>query len=157
MTDPGRRLRKRLRREAHAEAMAAIAFLPDEDLRGMLKELGRELNAQIAALRELNSRHDAVHALIEQRRAASGGLPRVSDHAVLRFLERCKGVDVQAAREELVCIARRSATLGSGEPRARRVDAESGLTLGINEETNVVTTVFHEREVLILDVAGPET
>ena len=70
----------------------------------------------------------------------------ISDHAVLRFLERYKGVDTQQVREEIVAMAQRSGKLDSGKQYARRRDHQSGITMGINELSNVVTTVFTETE-----------
>lgn len=40
--------------------------------------------------------------MIREPLTASRDCPRVSDHALLRYLERAKGVDVEAARAEIL-------------------------------------------------------
>lgn len=50
-----------------------------------------------------------------QRREANRALhgePRISDHAVLRYLERVKGVDVEAARAEMLTDGLKLASRG---------------------------------------------
>ncbi len=37
----------------------------------------------------------------------------VSDHALLRYLERVKGIDVEAARAEVIAIVKVAASLGN--------------------------------------------
>ena len=37
----------------------------------------------------------------------------VSDHALLRYLERVKGIDIEAARAEVIEIVKVAASLGS--------------------------------------------
>jgi hypothetical protein len=39
--------------------------------------------------------------------------PRITDHAVVRYLERVKGVDIEATRAEIAAIVRRGVDLGA--------------------------------------------
>jgi hypothetical protein len=41
-------------------------------------------------------------------------LAHVTDHAVLRYLERVKGIDIEAARQELGHVVDRAVELGAG-------------------------------------------
>ena len=43
-------------------------------------------------------------------------------------------------------MAKRSGKLDSGETYYRHRDTETGITMGINGDTNIVTTVFNESE-----------
>ncbi len=39
--------------------------------------------------------------------------PHVTDHAIIRYLERVKGVDIEATRQEIADIVRRGVKLGA--------------------------------------------
>jgi len=43
----------------------------------------------------------------------TGLYPVVSDHAVLRFLERCHGLDVEAIRAEMRSVVKNGVRLGA--------------------------------------------
>ena len=61
--------------------------------------------AQIAALTADRARLSARLQVLESeiaKRTAPAPEPRLSDHALLRWLERVKGVDVEAARREIM-------------------------------------------------------
>jgi len=68
----------------------------------------REAKERVAGLRK---QLDHVQSVIAKRQPA-GFEPRVSDHAVLRYIERTKGYDVEAVRREIltpeVCAALRA-------------------------------------------------
>ena len=51
-------------------------------------------------------------------------------------------------------MAMRARKEGSEEQYARRDDEETGLTMGINEITGVITTVFPSEARTIMDVPG---
>lgn len=76
-----------------------------------LLEKQRVLNESIAALkehiswsqRELSTKNrelNEVNAEIEAARSQEP--PKVSDHAVLRYLERVKGVDIESLKNEIL-------------------------------------------------------
>lgn len=137
---------KKKRRAARREALETIAALPDESLRNLRYELGRELAQKCNVANEVRIRLDAVKSEIERRATATSAGVHVSDHAVLRYLERVRGVDMQEVREEIVAMAKRAGKLGSGNQYDTGTDQETGLTLGVNGAANIVTTVFDERE-----------
>ena len=62
--------------------MALITTLDDIELKNLAHELGRELNEQVNVTNDIRTRLDAVR-LEKQRREY-----HISDHAVLRYLER---------------------------------------------------------------------
>ncbi len=122
----------------------------------MAAELGREMNLQANHVNEIRVRLEAVRAESERRRTMTTAGICISDHAVLRYLERFRGIDMQAVREEIAEMARKSGKLDSGEQYSRADDPESGVTLGINGITNVVTTVFSDDHRAIMDVPLPQ-
>ena len=144
---------ERLRRkESFQAARASIETLSDAELKNLAFELGREMGARSLEVSELRLRLEAVRAERERRRTTTSEGICISDHAVLRYLERHKNLDVSAAREEIVAMARRAGKFDSGAVYATRTDEESGMIMGINELSGVVTTVFNEREATIMDV-----
>lgn len=148
-----RELKKR-RKIARDTARAAIAELSDDDLKNLAHEIGRAMQQKAAEVNELRARLDAVR-LERQRRdtVTSTGL-HISDHAVLRYLERYMGVDTKGVREKIAQMAQRSGKLDSGEQYSRAKDDETGITIGINGVSNIVTTVFTERENDVFLLAG---
>lgn len=44
---------------------------------------------------------------------ASSAAPAITDHAVVRYLERVKGIDVEAVRAEIAAIVGRGVQLGA--------------------------------------------
>lgn len=61
-------------------------------------------------------------------------LAHVTDHAVLRYLERVKGIDIDAVRDELGRVVDRAIELGAG---AAIVD---GVKYVLNDKTIVTCT-----------------
>lgn len=141
---------KRRRKQARDVVNETLKLMSDSDLNNLCRELAREINARNQATKELRMRFDLAKMEKERRRTETTLGLHISDHAVLRYLERHKGVDIQAAREEIAVMGRRAGRLGSGDMYARRRDEVTGLTMGINEETNTITTVFNETENKIL-------
>src|SRR4026209_1635690 len=88
------------RRAAQCEALETIAAMNDEQLKNLASELGREMGEQQRKTNLLRVRLEAVKLERDRRRLVTSVGVHVSDHAVIRYLERHKGIDVQAAREE---------------------------------------------------------
>ena len=147
-----RHRRARHRKEAFYAAEDTIKAMTDDELNNMAFELGREMSARSQEQNELRKRHEAVKHEKERRRTLTSVGICVSDHAVLRYLERHKGLDVAAVREEIMRLAGRIAQLDSGDIHASRRDDETGLTIGLNEVTGVVTTLYNANERLVMDV-----
>lgn len=137
---------KRRRKDERAAARATLEKLPDADLVNLTHELGRAIAQKANETTELRSRLDMVRLERERRNTLTSTGLHISDHAVLRYLERYRGLDTKDIREEIAAMAKRSGKLDSGEAYVRHRDEQTGITMGINGESNIVTTVFTERE-----------
>lgn len=137
---------RRLRRDERQKAITVVRTLSDDDLKNVAHELGREMAQKANEMNDLRSRLDAVKMERQRRNTLTSGGLHISDHAVLRYLERYKGVDTAVIREEIAGMAKRSGRLDSGEQYSRHRDEKSGITMGINGVANIVTTVFTEAE-----------
>lgn len=75
-------------------------------------------------------------------------LPAITDHAVVRYLERVKGIDIEATRSEIADIVKRGVALG----------AQSVLVDGMRYrlEGNHVVTVVEKRVGHVLPRMKPE-
>lgn len=144
--------RAQRRRESLYAAEDTIDAMTDDELNNVAFELGREMAARSQETNELRKRLTKVQGEKERRRTVTSVGICVSDHAVLRYLERHKGLDVAAVREEIMRMAGRVARLDSGDIHATRHDEVSGLTIGLNEVTGVVTTLYNAREEAVMDV-----
>lgn len=78
----------------------------------------------------------------------SPAIPSITDHAVVRYLERVKGIDVEAVRSEIAEIVGRGVQLG----------AQSVLLDGMRYrlEGNYVVTVVEEKVGPALPRMKPE-
>jgi len=142
---------KRTRRRSRQNADATISAASDESLRNMQAELSRSANSLSAQLAELRRRMDMIANEIEGRkRGTSHGL-RISDHAVLRYLERVRGIDMDATREEIAEIAARARVTSDGRYGVREGD---GLLFGSDEDTGHITTVMTPREASTVTETG---
>lgn len=142
-------------RAAQCEALETIAAMSDEQLKNLASELGREMGEQQRITNLLRVRLEAVKLERERRRLVTSVGVHVSDHAVIRYLERHKGVDVQAAREEIAQMAVRNGWKNTGEQYGRAQDDESGIVVGFNGVKNIVTTVLDREERRVLSAAAP--
>ena len=136
----------RKRKLERDSARRSLQVLPDADLVNMSHELGRAINQKAREVTELRGRLDMVRMERERRDTLTSTGIHISDHAVLRYLERYKGVDTKEIREEIAAMAKRSGKLDSGEQYVRHRDEETGITMGLNGVSNIVTTVFTEKE-----------
>jgi hypothetical protein len=140
------RLAKKSRKVDRMAAKAALETLPDADLVNLTHELGRAVNQKGQEVTELRGRLDMVRRERERRETSTSIGPHISDHAVLRYLERYKGIDTKLIREEIAFMAKRSGKLDTGDQYIRHRDEQTGITMGINGDSNTVTTVFTEHE-----------
>lgn len=138
------------RRQVRREALETMQRLSDEELKNLRHELGREIGLQARVINELRTRQDAVKLEIERRDTKTPAGIHISDHALVRYLERVKGVDVEGARAEIGEMAARAQRERDGRTGRRR-DSVTGLVIGVDEETTVVTTVFAERELPVFE------
>lgn len=142
------------RRVVRGAAFSAVRTLTDEELKNLANELGRLMSAKAAEITELRARLDAVKTERERRRTVTSAGIHVSDHAVLRYLERVRGVDMQAIREEITALAGRAVRMTPGQTGTRRDDI-TGIVLGVNEDTEHVTTVYRDAEVPVVTMVAP--
>ncbi len=147
-----KRVKSKERKGLLADAVAAIKGLSIEELINLRFELGRQLNQQSVVCRDIQTRLDAVRFEIDARGQGYVGY-RITDHAVLRYLERHKGLDVNAVRQEIVELVKDTKGIDLG----RRRHSALGLTMGVDESVNglAITTVFHDRELPVMKVPEP--
>jgi hypothetical protein len=81
--------------------MRPLANMNISDLEQEAASVCKTLTALELQVGELRATFQALNAEIAKRKRPSPE-PRLSDHALLRYLERVKGVDVQAARREIM-------------------------------------------------------
>jgi len=144
------RAARKARKARNAVAMEGVRELTDEQLKDLTHELGREKNQIGRMMGELSARIDAVRAERMRRNTATTKGFHISDHAVLRYLERIKGVDVAAVREEIAVLAARQ-KLERHEHRYAREDTGDGLIFGFNGVDKTVTTIMTPTENSIID------
>jgi predicted nucleic acid-binding Zn-ribbon protein len=104
-----------------------------------LKNEIADLDVKIANLRDNMrpiqrevSKLESERMELEQRLLAAERQPRVSDHAVIRYLERIHGFDFEKQRDELLTDTVRTA-IGMGANKVKR----DGYTLVIKDNTVV--------------------
>jgi len=141
-----KKARKALRAKVQTEALEALAGLTREQLINMRHELSREINQLRQHADDIRLRIEAIRMELERR---SDGLPtgmHVSDHAVVRYLQRFRGVDIAGVKAEIVEIAERAKVAKFGKSGVRK-DSETGISLGIDDEGGNITTVFDDAEL----------
>jgi hypothetical protein len=148
-----KRLRE-MRRSARREMLAALTQLNDDDLRNIQCEFGREFNQKATALNEIRARMECVKLERQRRSTATSAGIHITDHAVVRYLERVKGMDIAAIREEIVALATASGKLGSKDRYARHECDGTDIVLGFNEIDGTVTTVFTKDENEMMEVVS---
>lgn len=156
---PSSKAQRAQRRAAQAEALGIIRNMSEEELKNLASEIGREMGEQQRKTNLLRVRLEAVKIERERRRLTTSVGVHVSDHAVIRYLERHKGVDVQAAREEIAQMAVRNGWRDTGEQYGQAQDADTGIVFGFNGIKNIVTTALNcdESRVLSPPLTGKET
>ena len=144
---------KKRRKELRLAAQAALAGMPDADLTNLLHEIGREMQALSNQKSEIGARFDLVKREIEKRHTATPSGMHITDHALVRYMERVKGIDMLAMRAEIGEIAMRARNERSGRHGVRR-DESTGLVVGIDETRpqGHVTTIISERELTVMNV-----
>jgi hypothetical protein len=93
----------RRRKDGLAGFAQEIEGLALDDLNDLRVALGREHHEHIEAAKLSRKKLDTIKNVMFVRK--NGGQIGITDHAVLRYMERYKGVDVRAVREEINAIA----------------------------------------------------
>jgi protein-disulfide isomerase-like protein with CxxC motif len=106
-----------------------------DDTLGDLGALEQSLAARLANIRR-------EKAAIKRAQVESGAEPRrVTDHALIRYLERHKGIDVNACRDEMRSLADQAVPSKDGEHHWHA----SGVILIIGEEGQIITVLSPEQ------------
>lgn len=134
-----------------------ITTMADDDLLDLQTELGKAMGRGTQQLQRMRS--NLVRVKNELRIRREGGRAEgemiVSDHAVIRFLERHKKVDVSAIRDEIRVIAKRSKSERMEKRQGERlVDSESGLTMIYTQERNSIATILSDTAMSVIDGAA---
>lgn len=143
--------RKARRRKLHAQAQAVFTNSDVRQLTNMREELARDLTLIRTKTQDIRDRLDMVLAELERRRETTPNGIHITDHAIVRFLQRYKGLDMNDVRLEIEAIALRAKKVSAGQA-GRRMDETTGLTLGVDEINETVTTVFEEAELPGMEV-----
>lgn len=125
-----------------------LALLSDSELMSLQSETGKEMSS---LGKKLSSRRSTLQLIknelgrrSESRRATGGFL--VSDHAIVRYLERHKNMDMEAIRKEIFTLAKESKRL-DGSDRFKNGNA----VLAINQDKQHISTIMNiEEEELVV-------
>ena len=90
-----------------------IANMTLDELNSLRVEIGRQHAIQCEAASVSRGKLDTIKAAMFALK--HGGNIGISDHALLRYMERHKGIDVRAIRHELASLAKGTKTLIDGE------------------------------------------
>lgn len=135
-----------------------IAALSDADLLDLVTEQALKMGRIQQEVQILKS--NQVRAKNELRLRREGGRakgePIVSDHAVVRYLERHKGLDINGIRDEVREIAKRSKEVRNGKRNGTRLtDSETGIEMVFSAERNSIATVLSGEAVRLLSEDSP--
>lgn len=122
---------------------------------GMLAKSVSEIEAQLAPIRaEIGRKTQHLNAIRDEieRRNRPAPVPRVSDHALLRYLERVKDVDIEAARAEILTPAVTAAIIQGASGvivgKVKFVVSGATITTTLGEEQRPKHTDFKRGKVV---------
>jgi hypothetical protein len=98
-------LSKKARREAERERFKA---LPEGDLIEMRATLSKEVRMLVAEKERKSALIQRITNILLERRSTEVDRVVVTDHAVVRYLERVDGLDLEGVRQTITEIARRA-------------------------------------------------
>ncbi len=120
-----------------------------EKFREMTNDALYQLRTDLNKLSQ--SKHDEVQRLkgnvssiskiLKERRVEDRNSFDITDHALVRYLERCKGFDIQSIREEILQDIR-SATPFETPNRRSTISYKSGKFTYIVDKTKVIVTIL---------------
>jgi len=111
----------------------SLSSTPLPILQARLASIATALQSLAAERKKLVAEEDAIRIEISSR-AAGVQAPRVSDHAVLRYLERSLEIPVDKVREKLLSLTRSAIEAGAASVKV------DGLRFVIQDKT-VVTVI----------------
>lgn len=96
-------------RAAVAKVEAAIATIRTE--------METRLSGPLAEVSKLRQRSVEIRSELQRREAADAIVPTVSDHALIRYIERVHGIPMEAIRQQILLKAENAIRLGAGAVR----------------------------------------
>ena len=127
-------------------ARAALANISDEELLDMRIAYAQELNRCVSISQALRGNIEHVKSELKRRREGGfvDGIPYViSDHAIVRYLERHKDIDIPAIREELRQIAARAKFERTEKRLTDRIrDPETGIVFIYSRTGHAIATIL---------------
>lgn len=133
----------RLPNALNAEAFAGLADKPSSTLAAMRADIGSLMHVHGATVNRLRIEAEAITAILHSRDRPE---LEVSDHAVVRWLEKVKGHDMDALRREIASAALEAKKNGDGAICRAKGDAvaysKDNVTFVVARRNNIVTVVF---------------
>ncbi len=126
-----------------AETFTRFADKPSSQLAAMRADIDSLMHVHGAAVNRLRIEAEAITVILHQREKPE---LEVSDHAVVRWLEKVKGYDMDALRKEIADAAIEAKRNGDGAICRAKGDAvaysKDDITFIVAHRNNIVTVVF---------------
>ncbi len=122
-----------------ADFREQLSHMTLDDLHDLQGQLGQECSAANTAKNILRMKLDAVKSMMDEKRGQ--GDMGISDHAVLRYLERYKGLDVAAVRAEIRALI--SERRFSRRRKAEHHEIGNGL-IAVIPGGSIVATIYKD-------------
>jgi hypothetical protein len=127
----------------NVEAFSRLADKPSSQLAAMRADLGSLMHVHGATVNKLRVESEAITAILHARDRPD---LEVSDHAIVRWLEKVKGFDMDALRQEITSAAQEAKRLGDNAICRAKGDAvaytKDDITFVVAHRNNIVTVVF---------------
>lgn len=130
------------RRVNPAEVDGLLALSLDE-LHALGRVAGQKLSQITAEMIAAKTEIANISAAIKAKRNGDDNLFGVSDHAVLRYLERVKGLDVKAVRDEIRAYVQARVEAGR---QNQIIDMGDGISAAVTDARTVATVWVEEDE-----------
>jgi hypothetical protein len=139
-----------------AEAFARLADRPSTQLAAMRADLGSLMHVHGAMVNKFRVEAEAITAILHSRERPE---LEVSDHAIVRWLEKVRGFDMDALRREIAGAALKAKQSTGGAICRAKGDAVAytadNITFIVAHRNNIVTVVFGDYQSPT--AAGPKT
>lgn len=126
-----------------AQAFAGLADLPSSTLAAMRADLGSLMHVHGATANKYRVEADAITAILHSREKPE---LEVSDHAIVRWLEKVEGRDMDALRRKIMETALAAKQESNGEVCRAKGDAvaysKDEITFVVARRNCIVTVVF---------------
>jgi hypothetical protein len=139
----GKRRDGRLPTMVSTESLARLDSKPSSELAAMRADLGSLMHVHGSFVNRFRVEADAITAILHSR---DRPYFEVSDHAVVRWLEKVKGFDMNALRQEIAAEAKAAKESGEGAICRAKGDAvaytKDKVTFIVAQRNSIVTVVF---------------